>query len=237
MVDGKPAFVTVVLEPEIPHLHLQARSLPAERDRRLADLDRLACAAGAQALRRRSPRQRPMCRARCQEPRDRGADEAVLRGAGRAAAGPRVRLPRSPVRPALEHVLGYLGVDPAPSVDRFTATVTPLPRISRRARPCGRLRLIVPAWRRAAVRRARETRSHWYAVHRQALARLDAAAVPPGGDGDPARPAANRRRDECAAAEGAAVNRRRTQRARSAPRHRSARPGHPGGCEEKGAPS
>lgn len=30
-----------------------------------------------------------------------------------------------PLRPALEHVLTYLGVDPAPHVGRFTATVTP----------------------------------------------------------------------------------------------------------------
>lgn len=30
-----------------------------------------------------------------------------------------------PLRPALEHVLRYLGLDPAPHVDRFTATVTP----------------------------------------------------------------------------------------------------------------
>lgn len=30
-----------------------------------------------------------------------------------------------PLRPNLEHVLTYLGLDPAPHVDRFTATVTP----------------------------------------------------------------------------------------------------------------
>ncbi|MDM7855568.1 DUF6492 family protein [Cellulomonas alba] len=30
-----------------------------------------------------------------------------------------------PLRPALEHVLGYLGVDPAGAVERFPATVTP----------------------------------------------------------------------------------------------------------------
>jgi hypothetical protein len=130
-----------------------------------------------------------------------------------------------PLRPALEHVLGYLGLDPAPYVDRFTATVTPfvldtaavremMADLQRRAgrefarefiardltefflyagwrvaqgrsldeifdldqRPCPTVwpKGANPAGVRAAIARAAEQGTPLFAVHRRALAVLDA---------------------------------------------------------------